>query len=140
MTGHAIEPMRPCDRNFVFHSWLRSYRASPLTYEWPSGPYELWAQRMIERTIGRPRARVDVARPEDWPEGIVGWACTEQQPGEFIIHYGFTKRRLRRTGIFWGLIESLKPEGRLVFAHLRQPYTDTLLTHGYKHAPERAEG
>jgi hypothetical protein len=74
-----------------------------------------------------------VARPDDWPEGIVGWLCAEQTDGAFIVHYAHTKPYRRKEGVLTALLASLEPTGKLGFSHLRPPYSDTLKRRGYGH-------
>lgn len=136
-----IEPAQPHDRDFIFHSWLQSYRRSPATHAMADYPYYLTQQKTAERLVAR--SRVAVVRPVDWPEGVIGWVCAEQQDSAFVLHYGYVKGRYRATrtrgpSFFWGLVESMEPRGELLFTHLRPPFTNTLTKHGYSHAPERA--
>lgn len=136
MTLWEQDTARPHDRDFIFHSWLSSYRDSPRTHDWAREAYDAFMQREVERLLER--STVFVARPEGWPQGVYGWACAEQTEDAFVLHYGFVKRRVRTRGIFWGLVEALKPRGALLFTHLRPPYTRTLSKRGFVHAPERA--
>lgn len=140
MTPWQLDTMRPHDRDYVFDSWKRSYRESPRAVDWPSDVYDAFQQRVIERLL--PHCTVLVARPEGWAEGIMAWVCVQQKPDAFLLHYAFAKRRFRKrvTGesVFWQLIDSLKPHGEMLFTHLRPPYTNTLTTHGFAFAPERA--
>lgn len=139
-----IEPARACDRDYVFDSWMRSYRDSPRTHKLEQEVYDDHMQARIERLLAR--SIVLVARPDDWPEGILGWACVEPGDGTMTIHYGYTKNRLRGQGIFWTLVHHAQgsnsaatdPSVERYFTHLRPPFSNTLIKNGYVHAPERA--
>ena len=136
-----VEVAQRHDRDYVFDTWKRSYRLSPRTAQWAPEAYDAFQQRAIERIL--PRSIVFVARPEGWAEGILGWACVEFARDAFVLHYGYTKKRLRGQGIFWTLVRHAQGDTeheRMVFTHLRPPYTNTLAKHGFVHAPERAEG
>ncbi len=137
----TLDTMRAHDRDYVFDTWKRSYRESPrglALLDLGEDVYGDHMQATIERLL--PRSRVLIARPPDWAEGILAWACVEQLPDVFAVHYGFAKRRARKraTGesLFWALIDGAAPRGRGVFTHLRPPYTATLTNHGYAFAPE----
>jgi hypothetical protein len=129
------------DRSYVFRSWKRSYRESRRAHEWPLEVYDAYMQRLIEHLLAR--SRVLVARPEGWPEGILGWACAQQADDAFVLHYAYVKRRARArtTGgdsLLWALVEAMAPRGKLLYSHRRAPYTFALDGHGYEFAPERA--
>jgi hypothetical protein len=143
--------MRPCDRAFVFASWKAGYRDSP-DMGWVSQAaaqhravveeaYDGWMQLRIERLLAR--SQVLVARPPDWPEGIMGWVCGEQTPSAFLLHWAHVRKRhrARYTGrsLLWGLVPMLEPRGLLRFTHLRPPFTDALTRNGYLFAPGRAD-
>jgi hypothetical protein len=126
----------------VYDTWLKGYRDSPRACKWPLEVYQVYQRAKIGALLAR--SKLVVARPEDWPEGIYGWLCAESKPSRFVIHFGVTKPQYRKLGVFWKLVESLRPEEpqaregqALVFSHLRPPFVETLKRHGYvfdKHA------
>lgn len=167
MTDHVITPMRPYDRSFVFASWKAGYRDSPemgwlqhvaaqcddaATHDQRRAELAAWhkdaaeeaydasMQRRIERLLTR--SRVLVARPPDWPEGILGWVCSEQTADTFLLHWAHVRKRYRAryTGhsLLWELVAALEPRGALRFTYLRPPFTDALTSHGYAFAAGHA--
>lgn len=124
----------------MYDTWIKGYADAPrLAWQcecgakrrWPYEIYETYQRAVIDRLLAR--AQLIVARPDDWPEGIQGWLCAEQQPSRFVAHFAVTKPHLRRQGILTALLEHLRPTGRLVFSHFRPPFTDTLRRRGYAH-------
>lgn len=133
---HVITPMREHDHDFVLNSWLMSYRRAPGSHHLPNGVYFRRMRRVAERILSHSDTKV--ARPLDWPEGVLGWLCAEQCDGVFAVHYGFVKVFYRKRGLGKALIDAFAPTGRLVFTHLRPPYTDHLRNLGFTHAPHYA--
>jgi hypothetical protein len=133
---HVITPMRDHDHSLVLNSWLESYRKAPSSHRLPSGVYYTRMRRTAERLLSH--SDVKIARPPDWPEGVLGWLCAEQCEGVFVLHYGFVKAFYRRNGLGKALVDAFDPRGRKVFTHLRPPYTDHLRNLGFSHAPHYA--
>jgi len=133
---HVITDMREHDHELVVDSWLSSYRNSPATHDTPSGLYYRRQRKVAMRLLGH--SDVKVARPPDWPEGVLGWLCAEQCEDTFVLHYGYVKAPYRRHGLGRALITAFEPHGRMVFTHLRPPYTDYLRNMGFSHAPHYA--
>lgn len=131
-----IETARPDDREFIRDSWRKSYRESPRTCRWPTEAYAVWISAEMDRLLQRSEVRV--ARPGDWPEGIVGWVAAEQQPEAFVVHYAFVKPLFRRHGVLTRLVESFGPEGALVFSALRPPFSNYLKQRGFAWEPRAA--
>ena len=131
-----VEPARDHDMAHVYDTWIRGYRDSPRANKWPLEVYQVYQRATIARLLER--SRLLVARPEDWPEGIYGWVCAESAPDKFVVHFGATKPQYRKLGVFWRLVEAVRPQDNatrdaqaLVFSHLRPPYVETLKRHGY---------
>lgn len=128
-----IEPARPHDIAHVYDTWLRGYRESPRTAKWPREVYVTYQRAVIDRMLARPTVKLTVARPDDWPEGIVGWLCAEQLADRFVVHFAVTKPHRRREGVLAALLADRRPLGQLTFSHLRPPFTETLKKRGYVH-------
>jgi ribosomal protein S18 acetylase RimI-like enzyme len=124
-----IEPAREHDEAYVYDSWLEGYRHSPRTCKWPVEAYRAFQRAAIDRLLKR--STLVVARPHDWPEGVVGWLCCEQTPDAFILHWASVKPAFRRQGVLAMLLASQTPQGALLYSHLRPPFTDTLNRRGF---------
>lgn len=131
-----IEPASPADMGLVRDSWRRSYRASPLAASAKPPVYGAFIVCWMDHMLARGRVRV--ARPMDWQDGVISWACAEQEPTRFAVHYCFTKAPFRRNGVMRALLESFEPHGELVFTSLVPPFSDHLRNLGYAHDPRVA--
>src|SRR3954470_2419415 len=118
----TVDTYKPHDTNFVIDSWLKGYRESPLTLKWTDDEYEAHQRPTIDRLL--PRSRVFIARPNDWAEGIMGYLVTEQTADAFVVHWSHVKPAYRTLGIPQALLSAMEPHGRLLFSHLRPPFTD----------------
>src|SRR5687767_9401054 len=116
----------------VRDSWRKSYRHSPLTGSAKAPVYGAFIVCWMDHLLAK--SRVVVARPDtDWADGVIGWACVEQEPDRFLTHYCFTKAPFRRQGVMRSLLESCEPRGELVFTSLVPPFSDHLRNLGYAH-------
>jgi GNAT superfamily N-acetyltransferase len=83
------------DLNFVFATWLRSYRHdSAFARSISNDIYYHWHHKIIENAIRR-GAYIVIAHPKDSPEVIVGYACVEGS----TLHYVYVKKAFREMGI-----------------------------------------
>lgn len=99
----SITAVTPADLNFVWSSWTQSYRSSPHTRKFSDAKYQELMQPRIEAILQR--SDVLVARPMDWPEGIIGWVCAE--PETSTLHYCYCKTLWRRQGITTQLLTKM---------------------------------
>ena len=120
----------------MYDSWLEGYRESPRTCKWPAPAYYAFQRAAVDKLLER--STLVVARPADWAEGVVGWLCGEQLEGAWVLHWASVKPSFRRQGVLTALIASQSPVGRLVYSHLRPPFTDTLNRRGFAWDKARA--
>lgn len=80
---------QPSDESFLFSSWLRSYRDSPVMAGVPNTVYYAKMHGAIERVLKS--ATVLVACAEDDPEQIFGYVV--YAPG--VIYFAYVKHSLR---------------------------------------------
>ncbi len=136
MQPFRIDRYRDHDASFVIDSWLRGYRTSPSASKLADDEYEALQRPTIDRLLSR--STVLVARPLDWPEGIMGYLVAEQTPSAFVVHWSHVKPAFRSLDIRGALIDAMEPRGRREFTHFRPPFTDQWIERGYRHAPTRA--
>lgn len=129
MPDYRIDQARDSDTDFIRDSWRRSYRDSPRTGKWPPEAYSVWVAPHMDALLARSQVRV--ARPADWPEGVIAWVAAEQTPEAFVLHYAFTKPLFRSAGVMTALVQSLEPKGARLFSQLRPPFTDLLKQSGF---------
>lgn len=104
----------PDDLTVVGDSWRRSGKKTPRTYDWSDAAYYAWADLHIEQLL--PRCRVLVARPLDWPEGVLAWVASEQRRDGWVLHWAYTKELFRRQGLVSQLIEAQQKHGPLRYS------------------------
>lgn len=113
---YLIDIGREHDQGLIRKSWLNGYwgrKVGATTYR-PSalrgvrrGIYVKGQHRRIACLL--PRCQVLVARPPDWPEGILGYAVFSlPSPGMDggVLHWWEVKRRYRRFGVGRALLHS----------------------------------
>lgn len=133
----VLERANRGDAKLVYSSWIKSYRHSEAAHKLPNGVYEPFQRDVIHRLLAAPGTCVYVARPTDWPDGVLGWVCAE--PG--VMHYAYVKSPYRRLGLGRTLLayaaEQLG-EAFTAYTHKRKPWTEALERQGLVYAPERA--
>ena len=137
--GYVMDKVKLTDEPFIFNSWIRSYHQSP---EGSSMRDNIYAERQHKRIeMFLARATFIMLRPDDWDEGIVGYACGERMRGQNVFHYAFVKTGFRGQGHGDRLLQAIvdqvfeKPTHRAVFTHLREPYTKALMRRRFRWNP-----
>lgn len=88
----------PRDENFIFHSWLRSFRKSPTTLFVEDEAYYKGQHKVVEDTINS--VIVKVAYHAEDPSHILGYIAYEySDENKAIVHWLFVKRDYRGFGI-----------------------------------------
>lgn len=111
----------PEDVDFIFNSWLKSYRNSPHATCISNPIYFSEQHRLIEALLKR--SNVVVATPEDDPLSILGWICAGRVDGIFALHYVYVKHVFRGLGIADMLIAAVghKQDEAGIYTHLTSP-------------------
>jgi len=128
---HRIESMQAHDVDFIWSSWLKSYRSSPHTRKWSEAAYLDYQRPRIERLLGR--SQVLVARPLDWAQGILGYLVYEPN----LIHYVYVKSTYRHQGVARSLLATSGVQlSECSYSHRVPPfalYLDSAGSHYQKH-------
>lgn len=86
-----IRKMVVGDKDFVFDSWLKSWRGNRYAGVLPNNLYYATYRSTIENLIAR-GATVEVACDDEKTDRIYGWICREVTPDGFpVIHYLYIK-------------------------------------------------
>ena len=86
-----IRPARKEDINFIFDSWLKSWRKSRYAGVIPNHLYYATYRATIESLVAR-GAELNVACHAQNEDHILGWSCTEVTSDGFsVLHYCYTK-------------------------------------------------
>lgn len=108
-----IRPYKIEDKDFVFSTWLRSYRhASKFAKKISNAVYYKWHPQVIERILTR-GGQIYVAHLENDPDVILGYVCLETQD-KLVVHYLYVKKAFRNMGVAKMLFT---PEGGDIFTH-----------------------
>lgn len=87
------------DVNFIFDSWLKSWRKSKYAGVIPNNLYYSTYRSTIENLVAR-GAELTVACPENNDDHILGWICHEKTSDSFaVIHYLYVKDPFMKQGI-----------------------------------------
>lgn len=105
-----IQPATPGDLNFIRSSWLRSFAGSHLARH--AGP-AYWPGHTLVRDRLLEECPPIVARMQDEPTSICGWACF----GPDVVHYVFVRQRWQRLGIASMLLEPFADRERVFYTH-----------------------
>ena len=94
------------DINFIFHSWLKSYRNSQVVRNLNNSVYYTEHHKVIEHTAKS--AMFIIACAASDPLHLYGWACAEMIDGVFCLHYVYVKHAFRGLGIASILIQAFE--------------------------------
>jgi len=85
------------DVNFIFSSWLKSFRGGLLCKNVDNTIYFAEHHKLIEKLLKR--STLKIACDANDVASIVGWTCYEKIDGIMVIHYAYTKHYFRGLGI-----------------------------------------
>lgn len=91
-------PVKAADLNFVFDSWMKSWRVSKWAGVIPNHLYYATQRSLIEDLITR-GATIVIAYPEGQQDVILGWGCGEVKDNKAVLHYAYTKDAFLGQGI-----------------------------------------
>ena len=93
------------DVNFIFNSWLKSYRDSEFAKHIANEIYFAEHHKLVERLLKT--NNVSVACDQSDPDHIYGFICAGHTDGIFTVHYLYVKHTFRRFGIATALLDNL---------------------------------
>lgn len=91
------------DTDFIYSTWIKSFRLSALGRGVPSPLYEMGQRSRINRILNHPLTEVWIACDPQAQELIYGYLVIG---GENIIHYLYVKNAYRKQGIGSELLSS----------------------------------
>lgn len=102
---HAIDQ----DVNFIYHSWLKSFRKSDFARPITDTVYFPEHHKLIENICVKDSTEMLVACNQDEPDQIYGYIVGELMEGIPCVHYIYVKHTFRGLGIGTRLLQCLKP-------------------------------
>lgn len=103
-----LREAQPEDIEFIFSSWLKSYRGSLLYSKVQSSVYFPEMHKVIEKLLQN--FPVIVACSSEDSSQIYGWICAGHIDSIFTLHYVYVKHTFRKLGIAKLLFNSFKHE------------------------------
>ena len=124
-----IRPAQAEDVNFIFNSWLKSFRNGLICKDVENTIYFNEHHKLIEKLVKRGTTRV--ACVADDPANIVGWACYEKIAGILAFHFAYTKHIYRGLGVLRQIMLELNQNHNLASLYTHQTSLGKKLSHKY---------
>jgi hypothetical protein len=102
------------DMNFIYNSWLRSFRNSPLTEKMDNESYYYWQSQLI--TLILKDAKCYILEDSE-NNNILGYVVVDHIGKLPVIHYGYVKYPFRKMGFFTRLLKETVGEARWYLSH-----------------------
>lgn len=106
----------PADLNFIFNSWLQSFKGSKVLDHISQEFYYQGQHQVIERILRQ--ANIKMLVNSEQTEDIYGYIIFEEIEGIFVMHYAYLKQTFRYLGLFRRMLNEFKPgEGAGFYTH-----------------------
>ncbi len=86
------------DMDFVFDSWMRSFRKAGVNRLIPEDYYKAWQSKRIEQVL-KSGSKILIACSADNIDSVLGWLCYTTYDGEPVVHFTYVKSKYRRSGL-----------------------------------------
>jgi len=142
--GLLIRDAQQDDANFIFNSWLKSFRRSWFAQRIPNDIFYSQQHKVVEEILSRVTTQAHVITPATDPATICGYAVTEAIPGTEgrakLVHYTYVKETFRRLGLATRLLShaGIGPDygQQIVFlSHITSHFAPLAEKHGYVYNP-----
>ena len=107
MIKYQLRGIEEGDLNFIFNSWLKSYRKSDFAKKVPSDVYYYHHKGVIDRLLSH--SSILVACNPDNPAQVFGYIVASHEP-ILAVHYVYVKYNYRKLGLGKALAEALIPD------------------------------
>lgn len=98
-----FRPAKPEDQAFLYNSWLKAYRNSKITREWPNDVYYPAQTEAITKILFT--AGTILACSAEDPNQIFGYIVSQKIEGTQVVHFLYVKHLYRRLGIAKALLK-----------------------------------
>jgi len=88
--------------NFIFNSWLKSYKDSATVKFVSPNIYYDGQHKVIEKLLKTAKTLVAVDAQD--PQHILGYLNYEVVDNVFVLHFGYVKQKFRNTGVLKALV------------------------------------
>jgi hypothetical protein len=112
-----LRPANEEDVNFIFNSWLKSFRNSAFARHIPNSIYYTEQHKLIEKLVKN--FSVIIACNDEDASQVYGWICAGEVQNIFCLHYIYVKHSFRSMGIAKLLFNSFKhdPSTAGIYTH-----------------------
>lgn len=119
-----IRKASEADVNFIFSSWLKSYRQSQACRNVANTVYYTEHHKVIERLLQS--CDVYVACSDTDVADIYGFSCGEVVGGIFVLHYIYVKHAFRQMGLGTQLLQVFQhnADSAAMYTHHTRPADD----------------
>lgn len=119
MNDIQIRPYEHTDKDFIYASWLESYRnSSVMTKRIRDSEYYAGQHAVIDSIMSRKSTHISIAADVNDLSFIHGYIVSEP----LVVHFCFVKKKLRKAGIAKTLFNfSGLPDDIVYFTHWTDP-------------------
>jgi len=112
--------MKSSDTNFVYSTWLKSYRESLFAQSMSNTVYFKEHAAIITKIMESPDTNVTMIVDKDDDDHLYGYVVASVYPTTSVIHFCYVKYNYRRLGLMDNTLQTL---------HLINTGTPTVVTH-----------
>lgn len=94
----TLRPASEPDMQFIYDSWMRSYRKAGINCLIPDDYYKSWQSRKIEEIFGSGSTIMVASEAED-TDNMYGWLCYSTYETEPVCHFVYVKSKYRKNGL-----------------------------------------
>lgn len=107
---------KSCDKdtNFIYNSWLKSFRNSPLARDLTNDVYYYWQGILIKHLLDSSTCYILEDKEND---NIIGYIVVDSFGKLPVVHYGYVKFPFRHMGFFSRLIRESIGENKWYLTH-----------------------
>lgn len=116
MNKLKIRGLKAYDIDYITSTWLRNYRNnSNFGKNMPKGIYFEEHHKLVHECLTNSRTLI-ACDPND-EEHVFGYIVGHNEPHQDVFHYAYVKGKLRRNGVFKGLVKEFKASDRVLHTH-----------------------
>lgn len=101
------------DKDFIYSSWIKSYKNSSFARAVPSPLYEMGQRHRIKKILENEKTNILIACDPTTPELIFGYIIFD----DITLHYLYVKSKYRQMGIATALCYDILPKEKIIYTH-----------------------
>lgn len=108
---YKLREALPEDLNFIFHSWISSYKSGKPNHNTPPPFYFQGQHKVIERILRQAKTLLLVEAEHS--ENVFAYIVYEEIEGIFVLHYAYTKRLYRGFKMIKKLLSEVRKDDKV---------------------------